>query len=72
MRMSERSRVADTKVSAGEGQEGGAPSTGVEIPLQPMVQTMLRQDVSLEIPRRTNSHLHPLKDPKLVQVQVHV
>lgn len=44
---------------------------GVEIPLQPMVQTMLRQDVSLEIPRRTNSHLHPLKDPTLVQVQVH-
>ncbi|GAB0183220.1 hypothetical protein GRJ2_000787300 [Grus japonensis] len=35
---------ADTKVSA-EGGGGGAPDTRAEIPLQPMVKTMVRQAV---------------------------
>ena len=42
MRICERNNSADTKVSE-EGGGGGAPGAGAEIPLQPMVKTMVRQ-----------------------------
>ncbi|KAK4807043.1 hypothetical protein QYF61_018384 [Mycteria americana] len=42
VRICERNNYADTKVSE-EGGGGGAPGTGAEIPLQPMVKTMLEQ-----------------------------
>ncbi|GAB0205093.1 epimerase family protein SDR39U1 [Grus japonensis] len=38
---------ADTKVSA-EGGGGGAPGAGAEIPLQPVVKTMVKQAVPLQ------------------------
>ncbi|GAB0178064.1 epimerase family protein SDR39U1 [Grus japonensis] len=38
---------ADTKVSE-EGGGGGAPGAGAEIPLQPLVKTMVRQAVPLQ------------------------
>ncbi|GAB0201689.1 hypothetical protein GRJ2_002634500 [Grus japonensis] len=40
---------ADTKVSA-EGGGGGAPGAGAEIPLQPVVKTMVKQAVPLQQP----------------------
>ena len=47
MRICERNSTADTMVS--EGGEGvGASDTGVEIPLQPVVKTMVRQAVPLQ------------------------
>ena len=47
MRISERNNFADTKFSE-EGEGGGAPGTGAEIPLQPMLKTMVRQAVPLQ------------------------
>jgi len=44
---SERNSPADTKVSE-EGGGEGAPGTGAEIPLQPVVRTMVRQLVPLK------------------------
>ncbi|GAB0175956.1 epimerase family protein SDR39U1 [Grus japonensis] len=38
---------ADTKVSA-DGGAGGAPGAGAEIPLQPVVKTMVKQAVPLQ------------------------
>ncbi|GAB0178069.1 epimerase family protein SDR39U1 [Grus japonensis] len=38
---------ADTKVSA-DGGGGGAPDTRAEVPLQPVVKTMVRQAVPLQ------------------------
>ncbi|GAB0180053.1 epimerase family protein SDR39U1 [Grus japonensis] len=38
---------ADTKVSA-DGGGGGAPGAGAEIPLQPVVKTMVKQAVPLQ------------------------
>ncbi|GAB0188921.1 acid sphingomyelinase-like phosphodiesterase 3b [Grus japonensis] len=38
---------ADTKVSA-DGGGGGAPGAGAEIPLQPLVKTMVKQAVPLQ------------------------
>ncbi|KAK4815368.1 hypothetical protein QYF61_001356 [Mycteria americana] len=56
---------ADTKVSE-EGGGGGAPGTRAEIPLQPMVKTMVRQAVPLQ-PMEVNGgadiHLQPVEDP---------
>ena len=47
-----------------EGGEGGAPGTGAEIPLQPMVKTMVRQAVPLQ-PREVHCgagiHLQPVE-----------
>ncbi|GAB0175773.1 acid sphingomyelinase-like phosphodiesterase 3b [Grus japonensis] len=43
----ERNNSADTKVSA-EGGGGDAPGTRAEIPLQPVVKTMVRQAVPLQ------------------------
>ncbi|GAB0209107.1 acid sphingomyelinase-like phosphodiesterase 3b [Grus japonensis] len=47
VRICERNNSADTKVSE-EGEGGGAPGTGAEIPLQPVVKTMVRQAVPLQ------------------------
>ncbi|GAB0183352.1 acid sphingomyelinase-like phosphodiesterase 3b [Grus japonensis] len=45
VRRCERHNSADSKVS----EEGGAPGTGAEIPLQqPMVKTMVKQAVPLQ------------------------
>ncbi|CAM9993764.1 unnamed protein product, partial [Bubo scandiacus] len=42
VRICERNNSADTK-DGEEGGGGGAPGTGAEIPLQPVVQTLVRQ-----------------------------
>ncbi|GAB0206480.1 hypothetical protein GRJ2_003113600 [Grus japonensis] len=47
MRICEKNNSADTKVSE-EGGGGGVPGTGAEIPLQPVVKTMVRQAVPLQ------------------------
>ena len=66
VRICERNNSADTKVSE-EGRGGGAPCAGAEIPLQPMVKTMVRQAVPLQ-PMEVNSgadiHLQPVEDPR--------
>ncbi|KAK4810890.1 hypothetical protein QYF61_013298 [Mycteria americana] len=46
MRKCERNSYADTKVNE-EGGGGGAPGARAEIPLQPMVKTMVTQIVPL-------------------------
>ena len=70
MRRCERNNSADTKVRE-EGGGGGAPGTGAEIPLQPMVKTMARQAVFLqpmEINGGADIHLQPVEEPTLEQV----
>ena len=62
----ERNISADTKDS-GEGRGGG----GAEIPLQPVVKTMVRQAVPLqpmEVHGGADIHLQPMEDPTLEQV----
>ncbi|CAM9233957.1 unnamed protein product, partial [Bubo scandiacus] len=70
VRMCESNSSADTKVSE-EGGGGGAPGAGAEIPLQPVVQPMVRQAVPLQ-PLEVNGgaeiHLQPREDPTLEQV----
>ena len=70
VRIRERNNSADTKVSE-EGGGGGAPGAGAEIPLQPMVKTMVRQAVPLQ-PMQVHSgadiHLQPVEDPTPEQV----
>ncbi|KAK4823596.1 hypothetical protein QYF61_003796 [Mycteria americana] len=54
---------ADTKVSE-EGGAGGAPGAGAEIPLQPVVKTMVRQAVPLqpmEVHGGADTHLQPME-----------
>ncbi|GAB0190707.1 EH domain-containing protein 4 [Grus japonensis] len=46
VRRCERNSPADTQVSEGGG--GGAPGTGAEIPLQPVVKAMVKQAVPLQ------------------------
>jgi len=70
VRLCERNRSADTKVSA-EGGGGGAPGTGAEIPLQPVEKTMVRQAVPLqpmEVHSGADIHMQPMEDPMLEQV----
>jgi len=45
--MCERNNSADTNISE-EGGGGGAPGTGAEILLQPVIKTMVRQAVPLQ------------------------
>ena len=70
VRLCERNSSAGTKVSA-EGGGGGAPGTRAEIPLQPLMKTMVRQAVTLQ-PTEVNSgadmHLQPMEDPTPEQV----
>ena len=70
VRRCERNNSADTKVSE-EGGGGGAPGAGAEIPLQPVVKTMVRQAVPLQ-PMEVNGgadiHLRPMEDPTLEQM----
>ena len=65
MRRWERNNSADSEVS-GEGGGGGSPGAGAEIPLQPMVKTMVKQAVALQ-PMEVNGgadiHLQPVEDP---------
>ena len=72
VRRCERNNSADTKVRE-EGGGGGAPGAGAEIPLQPVVKTMVRQAVPLQ-PMEVNGgadiHLQPMEDPTLEQVDV--
>ncbi|GAB0209030.1 AN1-type zinc finger protein 5-like [Grus japonensis] len=61
---------SDTKVSE-EGGGGGAPDTRAEIPLQPVVKTMVKQAVPLqpmEDDGGADIHLHPVEDPMMEQV----
>ncbi|KAK4825506.1 LOW QUALITY PROTEIN: hypothetical protein QYF61_000019 [Mycteria americana] len=70
VRLCERNNSADTKASE-EGGGGGAPGTGAEIPLQPVVKTMVRQAVPLQ-PMEVNGGadilLQPVEDPTAEQV----
>ena len=70
VRICERNNSADTKVSE-EGGGRGAPGAGAEIPLQPLVQPMVRQAVPLQ-PTEVNGgadlHLQPVEDPTPEQV----
>jgi len=67
----ERSNSVHTKVSEGRG--GGTPGTRAEILLQPVMKTMVRHAVALqpvEVHRGAESHLQPVEDPMLEQVDV--
>lgn len=57
MRICERSNSANTKVTENGGEN--VPGAGAEIPLQPLVQTMVEAAVPLQ----------PAEDPTLEQVQ---
>ena len=68
----ERNNLADTKVSE-EGQGGGTPGTRAEIPLQPVVKTLVRQAVPLQpmvVHSGADIHLQPKEDPTLKHVDV--
>ncbi|PKU46070.1 protein pxr1-like [Limosa lapponica baueri] len=68
----ERNNSAGPKVSE-EGGGGGAPGTGAEIPLQPMVKTMVRHSVPLqpmEVNSGTDIYLQPIEDPMPEQADV--
>lgn len=55
-----------------QGVGGGAPEVTVEIPLQPVVRTMVRQTVPLqlmEIPGEEDTHLQPIEDLTPEQVE---
>ena len=70
MRRCERNNSADTKVRE-EGGGGGAPGAGAEIPLRPVVKTMVRQAVPLqpmEVHGAADIHLQPMEDPTPEQV----
>ncbi|KAK4810707.1 hypothetical protein QYF61_007681 [Mycteria americana] len=72
LRTCERNNSADTKVSE-EGGGGSAPGAGAEIPLQPVVKTMVRQVVLLqpmEVHGGADIHLQPLEDPTPEQADV--
>ncbi|GAB0205539.1 acid sphingomyelinase-like phosphodiesterase 3b [Grus japonensis] len=63
-RRCERNSPADTQVSEGEG--GGAPGARAEIPLQPLVKTVVRHAVPLqpmEVDGGADIHLQPMDDP---------
>ncbi|KAF4795871.1 hypothetical protein TURU_089446 [Turdus rufiventris] len=50
---------ADTKVSEEEG-EGGAPGTRAEIPLQPILKTMVKQAITLQpMEDHGDAEIHP-------------
>ena len=72
MRIGERNNTAYTKAGE-EGGGGGAPGAGAEIPLQPVVKTMVRQAVPLQpmdVHGGADIHLQPVEDPTLEQVDV--
>ena len=63
---------ADTKVRE-EGGGGGAPGARAEIPLQPVVKTMVRQAVPLqptEVHGGADIHPQPMEHPMPEQVNV--
>lgn len=71
MRTCERKNSADTKVTE-EGGGVGAPGTKGEIPLQTLVQTMVKQVVLLLQPMKVHSgadfHLQTREEPTTDQV----
>lgn len=65
MRICKRDSSANTKVSV-EEEEGDAPEARAEIPLQPVVQIVVKQDVPLQpvdIHSGAHIHLQPVEDP---------
>jgi len=67
VRICERNSSADTKVSE-EGQGGGATGARAEIPLQPVVKTMVTEAVRLqpiEVHGGADIHLQTTEDPTL-------
>ncbi|GAB0203441.1 hypothetical protein GRJ2_002809700 [Grus japonensis] len=71
VRRCERNNFADTKVSE-EGEGGGAPGTGAEIPLQPVVKAMVRQAFihpSNVLIALLYFDSKPMEDPKPEQVE---
>ncbi|OPJ68736.1 hypothetical protein AV530_012827 [Patagioenas fasciata monilis] len=72
VRICERNSSAGTKASEEGG--GNAPDAGAEIPLQPVVQTMVRPVVPLqpmEVHSGAEIHLQPMEDPMPEQVGAH-
>ncbi|GAB0208407.1 mitochondrial enolase superfamily member 1 [Grus japonensis] len=66
VRICERNNSADTKVSEEGGGGGAPPGAGAEIPLQPVVKTMVKQAVPLqpmEVHSGADIHLQPVEDP---------
>ena len=70
MRRCESNNSADTQVSA-KGGAGGAPGSGAEIPLQPVVKAMVKQAVPLqpmEVDGGADTHVQLVEDPTPEQV----
>ena len=56
-----------------EGGGGGAPGAGAEIPLQPVVKTMVKQAVPLQpvkVDGGADIHLQPTEDPTPEQMDM--
>jgi len=69
VRKCERNNSADTQVSK-EGGGGGGPGARAEIPLQPVMKTMLRQAVPLQAMKvhgGEDIYLQPEEEPTLEQ-----
>lgn len=60
-------RICGRNISADKGTEGGGGSgvsgTGAKILLQPVVQTMVRCDVPVELYGGADLRLQPVEDP---------
>jgi len=72
VRRCERNNSADSKVRQ-DGGTGDAPGAGGEIPLQPVMKTMVRQAVPLQpmgVHSQADIHLQPMEDPMLEQVDI--
>lgn len=67
------SKALSKKQTLRSGQKGrSVPGTGAEIPLQLVVQPMVRQDVTpqpLKVGRNSEIHLQLMNDPTLEQVE---
>jgi len=65
VRICERNNSSDTKVTE-EAGGGGAPGTEAEVPLQPVLKTVVRQAVPLqpmEVHGGADIHMQPREDP---------
>ena len=68
-----REKTQQTPKVGEEGQEAGAPGAGADIPLKPVVKTLVRQAVppqTMEVHAGADIHLQSMNDLTPEQVDV--